>query len=84
MSYNGQIFLDMIRRQNLTIGNASKLCNGTITRHRSTVEKDEKAVLDYILICDKIEPFFNTMFIDEARHHVLKRYVTTKGIKKYT
>ena len=48
MPYNGKILFDMIKRKNLTIGNASNLCNGTLTRHRSTLERDEMAVLDYV------------------------------------
>ena len=84
MSFNGQIMNEIIIRQQLNIGNTSNLCNGTITRHRSTVEKEEKAVLDYLVFCERILPFFNVMLIDEARHHVLKRYVTTKGAVKHS
>ena len=83
MSLNGQIMFEMIKRQNLIIGNALSKCNGIITRHRSTLGKDEKSVLDYVLFCEKMEPYFETMLIDESRCHVLKRYVTTKGFKKH-
>ena len=79
ISSNGQILFDMIVRQNLMIGNLSSKCKGLITRHRSTVDKDEKAVIDYLLYCEQMEPFLNTMMIDEPRHHVLKKYVTRNG-----
>ena len=69
----------MTVRQNLMIGNLSSKCKGLITRHRSTVDKDEKAVIDYVLYCEQMEPFLNTMMIDEPRHHVLKKYVTRNG-----
>ena len=84
MSYNGKIMYDLILRQKLNLGNTSEFCIGTITRHRSTIEKEEKPVLDYLVYCDKMKTFFNTMLIDESRVHVLKRYVTTKGFKKHT
>ena len=35
-SANGQILLDLIRRQNLCVLNSDKMCTGLITRHRST------------------------------------------------
>ena len=78
-SNNGQILFDIISRHNLIIANASDKCRGTITRHRSTVDREEEAVLDFILFCDILEPFFNTMLVDEPRHHVLTKYVTKKG-----
>ena len=84
MSYNGQIMFEMIERQNLIIGNASIKCKGTITRHRSTVEKTELSVLDYLIFCEIMEPFFESMLVDENPQHVLKKYVTTKGVKQHT
>ena len=83
MSSNGQILFNLAERHNLTIANASDKCTGTITRHRSTIENEEKAVLDYVVFCNIIEPFFNSMLIDEKRYHVLKKYVTRKGLKSY-
>ena len=37
ISDNVIILSDIIRRQNLTCVNATKLCQGSITRHRKTV-----------------------------------------------
>ena len=73
MSNNGKILMDLAQRQNLTIGNLSNKCRGIITRHRKTAEAEEKSILDYLLFCDMMEPFFNTMIVDEERHHVLKK-----------
>ena len=84
MSNNGKILMDIAERQNLTFGNLSNKCKGSITRHRKTVEGEEKSILDYLLFCDLVESFFDTMIVDEERHHVLRKYVTTKGVKKYT
>ena len=79
MSNNGLIFLNLVKRHNLTVANASDKCNGTITRHRSTINNVEEAVLDYFVFCERMEPFFNSMLIDEKRLHVLKKFVTTRG-----
>ena len=80
MSSNGQILLNLLQRQNLTVANVSDKCKGTITRHRTTVDREEKAVLDYLIFCDKIGPLFDTMTIDESRTYFLKKFVTTRGL----
>ena len=64
MSGNGQILLNLLKRHNLTVANASEKCTGIITRHRTTVEREERSVLDYLIFCDKILPFFVSMAID--------------------
>ena len=78
MSNNGLIFLNLVKRHNLTVANASDKCNGTITRHRSTINNVEEAVLDYFVFCESMGPFSNSLLIDEKRLHVLKKFVTTK------
>ena len=62
--------------------NASKDCQGVISRHRKTVQGDEMPVLDYIVVCDRLKEYFSFMTIDEKRHYVLTKYATTKGVKK--
>ena len=81
-SGNGKTLLEMIMRQNLYIANTFDQCQGVITRQRHTVNGIEKSVLDYVIICDKLKDFFNTMIIDEARTHVLTRFTVKNGIKK--
>ena len=85
MSENGRIFFNIIQRQNLSVLNANKNCQGTITRHRKTVNGDEISVLDFMLACDKLAQHFQHfqhMMIDESRHHVLTKYASTKGVQK--
>ena len=82
MSENGEIMFNVVKRHNLIIANTSKKCNGSITRHRTTKEKEEKSILDYVIFCEKMEPYFNEMLIDEPQNHILTRYVTTKGAIK--
>ena len=75
--------LSVVKRNNLTIANASNKCSGTVTRHRVTKDKEEKSVLDYIIFCEILEPFFDAMLIDEAQNHILTKYATTKGAIKH-
>ena len=73
---------DIIKRQDLIILNAEKNCEGVITRHRKTVNGDEKSVLDYFLVCPQLAQYFERMLIDEDRQHVLTKYATTRGVQK--
>ena len=61
--------------------NADILCEGTITRQRKTKNKVEQSVLDYIIVCDVLKNYFESMSIDENRSHVLTKYASTKGVK---
>ena len=47
-----------------------------------TKDKVESSVLDYILTCDKLAVFLESMFIDEQRISPLTKYARTKGVKK--
>ena len=81
ISDNGTLLRDILERQNLACLNAHKGCAGTITRHRKTVIGDEKAVLDYIIVCDQLLTYFERMLIDEARVNVLTKYATLTGTR---
>ena len=74
----------MVKRQNLTVLNNSKFCKGTITRHRITKNKEEKSILDYILVCDILSNYVTSMLIDDQRLFTLTKFVSTKGIIKQT
>ena len=47
-----------------------------------TQKNVEKAVLDYIIVCDKLEQYLEIMIIDEERNFPLTKYATKKGSKK--
>lgn len=61
--------------------NCSSLCSGVITRYRETTKGIEMAVLDYVLACDRLASFLDSMLIDEQRVLTLTKYATTKGMK---
>ena len=76
---NGRIMMEMAYRQEMTIANTVDVCKGTITRERVVMNNTEKAVLDYILICEQLKIFLDQMMIDENRVHVLTKYSGKKG-----
>ena len=82
ISENGKLLKDLIERESLVLLNSSQLCMGAITRQRVTKNNEEKSIIDYILVCEKLAQFFSLMFIDEERSFPLTKYATTKGVKK--
>ena len=80
-SYNGSLLYDLVCRQDLFILNLESRCEGLITRHRSTINGTELAVLDYILVCEELMMYFDHMIIDDKRQHVLTKYSTKKGLQ---
>ena len=57
------------------------ICKGVNTRERVTKARNEKAILDFVLVCAEMREF--AMFIDENRIHVLTKYASKKGRKKH-
>ena len=64
----------LLRNPHLMCVNASELCEGLITRVRKTKRREEKAVLDFFIICEKVRPFLAKMVIDEQRVHILTNF----------
>ena len=76
---NGSLLRDILKRQNLTCLNGDIRCKGSVTRHRRTINGDEKSIIDFIFVCDKLLPFFNHMIVDEKRENVLTKYASLTG-----
>ena len=65
---NGKLFEQFMQRNaHLSCVNSLQLCEGLITRTRTTKNKVEKAILDVFVVCDKVRPFVTKMVIDEQR-----------------
>ena len=79
ISENGKIMLNLLKRHNLTAVNSMDVCEGIITRERATKNKLEKAVIDYVVVCNELKEFTKSMIIDEKRIHVLTKYASKKG-----
>ena len=52
-SSNGTLLAELCEINNLIICNATKLCQGVITRQRDTVNGRENSVIDYLMLCEK-------------------------------
>ena len=81
-SENGSCLWSLVQRNNLVVVNSSSLCEGVITRHRTTKIGEEKSVLDYVIVCERLNTHVNKMVIDEGRCDVLTKYATKKGREK--
>ena len=79
MSENGRLLLDLVDRQNLRILNSSSKCEGVITRQRTTVDRVEQSVIDYLITCEELFSYLQSMLIDENRKHVLTKFASVKG-----
>ena len=82
MSDNGEMLMGIIQRQNMNLVNSSDKCDGTITRKRITKDGIEESVIDYLMVCNNVAPFVESMKIDEDREHVLTKFVSKNGVKK--
>ena len=58
--------------------NASKLCEGLITRSHKAGDKNEESVIDFAIVCDKIYPFVTKLLVDEQKVYSLTNY-SSKG-----
>ena len=81
-SPNGELLHAIIVRNNLSVCNALKNCEGVITRRKVTINGVEESVIDFMLVCEELITYFSEMKIDESRLYSLTRYQKTKnGIK---
>ena len=78
MSSNGKYLVDFIKRKNLIVTNNHKMCRGKITRQRKVEDREERAILDFLLICDEMELYFENLLIDEERKFTPFRCIRTK------
>ena len=79
---NGQTFLDFLERNPcLIVVNSLNLCQGTITRKRTTVNGIEMSVLDFFITNSRTRPFISSMNIDEINQFGVANYVQTKKNK---
>ena len=78
---NGKLFVKFLEdNPSLVLLNNSDKCEGLITRSRVKGSKIERAVLDFVLVSDSIEPFVVRMKIDEDREYPLTSYLKSKQI----
>ena len=73
---NGKLFKKFLQEHPyLCVVNSLQICEGIITRRRKLKNKTEEAVLDFFVVCDRIQNFIEKMVIDEKREYPLSRYL---------
>ena len=81
ISANGQLLMNIVRRNGLIVVNSTEKCGGLITRVRNTKISEEKSILDYFIVCPKFYEIILKMDIDESRKYVITKYSTRMGVK---
>ena len=57
---NGKYFAHCLEKyDNITLLNSHPSCEGQITRSRTLKDKTEESILDFMLVCNKLLPFFS-------------------------
>ena len=80
-SRNGKALEKVIKDNDLIVVNGSDLCKGSITRYRKTVNKEEKSIIDFFLVCRNFYKLIKSLLIDEERIHTLTKYCRKNGTK---
>jgi hypothetical protein len=82
ISPNGELLAAIIERHNLTLGNGSPKCRGTVTRKRTTRNRTETSAIDVVMWSSDLNKHIVSVHIDEDRQHVLSKiHNTKKGAK---
>lgn len=82
ISENGKILYEIMERQNLVAVNSMELCNGVITRHRDTINGEEKSAIDFVIVCENMLEFVKEMTIDEDEIFKLTNLNSSKSNRK--
>ena len=80
-SKNGKHLENLVIENDLIVVNSLDICEGNITRSRKTINRDEKSILDYFLVCRSFLSFIRKMIIDEEQKYSLTKFSTKKGVK---
>ena len=70
---NGKYLVDLVDRNSLVLCNATDKCQGLITRRRITQNKIEESIIDYLIVCENMFSFLESMIIDQSNIH--SRYI---------
>ena len=77
------LLANIINRHNLTVGNGTKHCTGSIPRKRFTRNICEQSAIDIVMLINDFKGHLVYMHIDEERKHVLNKiYKSKTGIVK--
>ena len=80
MSTNGRLLWDIVRRRGCCVVNATKNCEGTITRCKEKKGRKEQSAIDFVIVNSLVEPLVTKMTIDESKIQTLSSY-SKSGVK---
>ena len=73
-SSNGELLFGILARNGLVVCNGSDLCSGLITRSRTTVNGEERSVIDFLIVCEKLFAYMTEMKVDEEHKYAVESY----------
>ena len=82
---NGKRFRAFLERNPaINVVNALDLCEGLITRQRTTTAGDELSILDVFLVCNRVLPYVVRMQVDDGRKFQITNFTGANHGKKVT
>ena len=80
---NGKIFKNFLdNNPTVQLVNGTVKCEGSITRHRVKARKVEQAILDFVCVTEDLQPYIQSLKIDQRREYPLSSYL--KGKPKHS
>ena len=79
-SRNGKLLMEVVEENDLIVVNASDICEGVITRQRDTIDRSEKSVIDFFIVCQNLFSLIKRMKVDEEKKYSLCSYSKKKGV----
>ena len=72
---NGRLFKTFLENHpHITVVNNLDICQGSITRTRKTVNSLEISILDFFIVCEKLNQILLKMIVDEEKLYALSNY----------
>ena len=75
---NGRMMEDFLKSNNLTVVNGLKLCKGLFTRVRKCKNIEEKSILDFFVVCNKVLLYVTNMAVDEEKENIPSNYTQVR------
>jgi hypothetical protein len=80
-SKNIKLLEDVLDENDLIVVNGMDICDGNITRFRKTVNRTEKSIIDFFIVCRSFFALITKMTVDDKRIHTLTKFSTKRGVK---
>ena len=76
---NGKLFKQFLdNNPTVDLINGSDKCAGSITRYRKKRDKVEQAILDFVCVTEDLQPYVQSLKIDNMREYPLSSYLKDK------